>query len=229
VTVPTLLLARRSPLLMSGVVLFALWCATFVGWWQLAPRLWFFVHRPVFEVARVVVDPGTDYYGAALPFPLRFLSETGTVSSVVMSEGSEAGAFFPQGVGIPDDAGGYLYSTTSPVGADLYGSLCTRPQGLVDVQAHRPLSTATSRAVLSRAGSSGGSACVLRTTVGLRRRSGARRTDGSRDLLEQRLAALCLRYSTQARPDSTSSHSPTTYLRNRFEGLQGPHSVRLIR
>ena len=130
VTVPTLLLARRSPLLMSGVVLFALCCATFVGWWQFAPRLWFFVHRPVFEVARVVVDPGTDYYGAALPFPLRFLSETGTVSSVVMSEGSEAGAFFPQWVGIPDDAGGYLYSTTSPVGADLYGSLCTRPQDL---------------------------------------------------------------------------------------------------
>lgn len=130
VTVPTLILARRNPLLVSGVVVLALGCATFVGWWQFAPRAWFFVHRPAFEVARVLVDPGTDYYGAPLPLPLRFLSETGNVSPVQVTEGSEPGSFFPQWVGIPDDAGGYLYSRTRPAGADLYGSLCTDPRDL---------------------------------------------------------------------------------------------------
>ena len=129
-TVPALMLARRSAVLTGGIVLFALWCGTFVGWWQVAPRAWFFVHRPVFEVARVMVNPGPDYYGAPLPFPLRFLSETGEVSAITMSEGSETGAFFPQWVGVPDDAGGYLYSKTSPVGTDLYGSLCTNPHDL---------------------------------------------------------------------------------------------------
>ena len=88
------------------------------------------MRRPHENVATVLVDPGTDYYGAPLPFPLRFLSETESVSPVQLTGASEPGSFFPQWVGIPDDAGGYLYSRTPPVGADLYGSLCTDPRDL---------------------------------------------------------------------------------------------------
>lgn len=129
VTVRAARLALRRPVLMAAVIVVATFSLTFVGWWQLAPRVWFAVHWPLFEVSRAVIDdPTTDYYGAPLPFPLRFLSQTGTVSAV--QAGGTDGLFFPQWVGIPDDAGGYLYSPVSPEGADLYGSICTHPQRL---------------------------------------------------------------------------------------------------
>ena len=41
--------------------------------------------------------------------------------------------FFPQWMGIPDDAGGYIWSPgASPEGVDLYGMLCQAPVNLGD-------------------------------------------------------------------------------------------------
>jgi hypothetical protein len=92
--------------------------------WRHAPRTWFALHRPLYQRA-LETDPGSDYYGAKLPVPLRFLTEGGQVSE---HDGSR---FFPQWIGIPDDAGGYLYSPHgSPEGVDLYGMSCTGPVDL---------------------------------------------------------------------------------------------------
>ncbi|GAA4638712.1 hypothetical protein GCM10023114_45550 [Mycolicibacterium sediminis] len=98
--------------------------------WRVASGAYFQVHRPLFDLA-LGTAPGPSYYGAPLPLPLRFLTVTGKVSSLG-EEGSD-GRFFPQWAGIPDDAGGYLYSPGgSPVGVDLYGSLCADPVDLGD-------------------------------------------------------------------------------------------------
>ena len=43
------------------------------------------------------------------------------------------GRFFPQWIGIPDDAGGYIYSPSgSPAQADMYGMICSNPVDLGD-------------------------------------------------------------------------------------------------
>lgn len=104
--------------------------------YRVAPKTWFLVHRPLFEIARTV-DPGGEYYGNPLPFPLRFLSANGNVARVAAGERPYSGGdirFFPQWIGIPDDAGGYLYSPDgrSPAGADLFGKLCDEPVDLGD-------------------------------------------------------------------------------------------------
>lgn len=105
--------------------------------WRVAPKTWFLLHRPLFEVARTV-EPGDDYYGAKLPAPLRFLSAAGRLSGPRVVIGEERFdrpdvRFFPQWIGIPDDAGGYLYSPAgSPAGADLYGAICADPVDLGD-------------------------------------------------------------------------------------------------
>lgn len=97
------------------------------AWWRFAPHAWFAAHRPLYEQA-LNTDPGDDYYGARLPFHLSFLSATGKVS------GDRDGArFFPQWIGIPDDAGGYWYSPNdSPEGNDMYGMICEGPHDLGD-------------------------------------------------------------------------------------------------
>jgi hypothetical protein len=101
---------------------------------RIAPRTWFLLHRPLFEIARHV-EPGGEYYGNPLPPQLRFLSANGNVS---LASAERIGdrpeiRFFPQWVGIPDDAGGYLYSPEgSPAGLDLYGRICTAPDDLGD-------------------------------------------------------------------------------------------------
>lgn len=92
--------------------------------WKVAPRTWFAMHRPLFERA-LETDPGDGYYGNQLPGWLQFLVAEGRVSN---RGGSR---FFPQWIGIPDDAGGYLYDPNeSPAGADLYGDICTNPVDL---------------------------------------------------------------------------------------------------
>lgn len=89
--------------------------------WAFAPRAWFALHRQLFETA-LETDPGPEYYGNELPWHLRFLSVHGRVSDQAGSR------FFPQWIGIPDDAGGYLYNPVrSPSGADLYGMVCRNP------------------------------------------------------------------------------------------------------
>jgi len=85
---------------------------------------WFTVHRPLFDLA-LETDPGTDYYGNELPAPLRFLTADGRVSN------DNGNIFFAQWLGIPDDAGGYIYNPgQSPEGADLYGLFCQDPVDL---------------------------------------------------------------------------------------------------
>lgn len=99
---------------------------------RIAPKTYFALHRPLFEMARQT-DPGPDYYGNPLPWPLRFLTADGNVSAVSAGEqeADPGTLFFPQWIGIPDDAGGYLYSAEgAPAGADLYGSLCRNPVDL---------------------------------------------------------------------------------------------------
>ena len=70
----------------------------------------------------LVSPPGEEYYGPALPKELRYLSDTQRVSIV------DLGTFFiPRWTGIPDDAGGYWHSATSPEGRDMYGMGCVAP------------------------------------------------------------------------------------------------------
>lgn len=100
--------------------------------WRMAPRTWFLVHRPLFDLA-LATEPGDDYYGTKLPLPLQFLTVDGRVSSPLADDGPSDGVirFFPQWIGIPDDAGGYLYSPNgSPAGVDLYGMFCSDPVDL---------------------------------------------------------------------------------------------------
>jgi hypothetical protein len=92
--------------------------------WRLAPRTWFMVHRPLFNMA-LETDPGREYIGNELPPTLQFLTADGRVS-----EGN-GNRFFAQWFGIPDDAGGYIYNPRqSPKGADLFGSMCIDPVDL---------------------------------------------------------------------------------------------------
>jgi hypothetical protein len=130
-------LIRRGVTARGVAVLASLGCVFLLvsPGYRVAPETYFAMHRPLFEVARHT-DPGSEYYGNPLPFPLRFLTQMGNVSSVRTGDSPVSGStarFFPQWIGIPDDAGGYLYSPGgSPEGADLYGSLCTDPVDLGD-------------------------------------------------------------------------------------------------
>jgi len=122
----TLAVRRRRTALLTLVPLMVVATALVNPGWKVAPRAWFAVHRPLFDMA-LATDPGDLYYGNALPLPVRFLSVGGRVSN---QDGSR---FFPQWIGIPDDAGGYLYDPShSPAGADLYGSTCSEPVDLGD-------------------------------------------------------------------------------------------------
>lgn len=100
--------------MVAGVVVLA------APYWS-APKVWFALHRPLYDAA-LAVQPETGYYGSRLPAHLSVLSVNGS-SSV-------AGGvrFFPQWVGTPDDAGGFLYSPAGPpVGFDMYGAACGAP------------------------------------------------------------------------------------------------------
>lgn len=121
-----LVAGRRRTLLLTLVPMMVVVTAMVNPAWQVAPRTWFAMHRPLFDMA-LATEPGNLYYGNALPLPLRFLSVEGRVSD------QEGRRFFPQWIGIPDDAGGYLYDPVqSPSGVDLYGMLCGNPVDLGD-------------------------------------------------------------------------------------------------
>ncbi|MFT3715604.1 MAG: hypothetical protein QM774_06565 [Gordonia sp. (in: high G+C Gram-positive bacteria)] len=116
--------ARRSMITGAGLVVVLLLTGVVGAWWQASPRVWFETHRALYEQA-LHTDPGDDYYGAPLPLHLRFLSVGGHVS------GRKDTRFFPQWIGTPDDAGGYLYSPSgSPAGYDMYGQVCSDPTAL---------------------------------------------------------------------------------------------------
>lgn len=105
------------PLLLASLALAGPYATRF-------PQLWLRVHQPMYTAA-LAHDPGTDYYGSPLPPHLRVLAVDGRSSA-------DGGVrFFPQWIGIPDDAGGYLYSPDiAPVGFDMYGRLCGQPRDL---------------------------------------------------------------------------------------------------
>ncbi|WP_440712520.1 hypothetical protein [Gordonia sp. FQ] len=115
--------AGPAALVVGAVAL----CVLIGPWWQITPKSWFVTHRGLYELA-LRTDPGTSYYGTSLPAHLRFLTAGGTVS------GNPQGArFFPQWIGVPDDAGGYWYSPgRSPAGYDMYGMVCDAPVSLGD-------------------------------------------------------------------------------------------------
>lgn len=122
-------LVRRSPRragALSAAALLALAATVLLApWWQFWPRGWFAVHRPLFAQA-LRTDPGRDYDGARLPFAVSFLTADGRVS-----QPRDGIRFFPQWIGTPDDAGGYLYSPgRPPVDVDLRGAPCTSPADL---------------------------------------------------------------------------------------------------
>lgn len=90
------------------------------------PQLWMWIHRPMYTAA-LSHDPGTDYYGSTLPPNLRVLAVDGRSSA------KDGVRFFPQWIGIPDDAHGFLYSPgRAPVGFDMYGLECREPRDLGD-------------------------------------------------------------------------------------------------
>lgn len=117
---------RRWVVLATVVPVMVVVTAVVNSGWMVAPRAWFAMHRPLFERA-LETDPGRGYYGNKLPGSLRFLVAEGRVSN---RDGSR---FFPQWIGIPDDAGGYLYNPKeSPEGVDMYGDICSNPVDLGD-------------------------------------------------------------------------------------------------
>ena len=95
------------------------------NWSVLAPRAWFATHRALYDLTTDDAGGG-GYYGSSLGW-LRPLTVSGNASR------TETGLFYPQWIGIPDDAGGYLWSPSeSPEGLDLYGRICTDPVDLGD-------------------------------------------------------------------------------------------------
>lgn len=99
--------------------------AGLLNWSAAAPAAWFDSHRGLYERAARDLETADGYYGAELPLRWRPLSANGRVRS------DEAGLFFPQWLGIPDDAGGYFYAPDrSPQGADMFGTTCRSPEDL---------------------------------------------------------------------------------------------------
>ncbi|MGX1805835.1 hypothetical protein ACWIGI_08975 [Nocardia sp. NPDC055321] len=93
------------------------------------PRVNFVIQKPRFVMLTAMLDRGDfrdtrGYYGDLLPPHLASLSITGQVSGRVCQD--QRLYFIPQWVGIPDDAGGYLYipgtlDRNRPCMVDLYG------------------------------------------------------------------------------------------------------------
>lgn len=112
-----LLAAALIPVLLATLVVAGPYALRF-------PQLWFRVHQPMYRAA-LTHEPADSYYGSPLPLPLRVLAVDGASSA------SDGVRFFPQWIGIPDDAGGYLYSPAGrPIGFDMYGRQCQRPLDL---------------------------------------------------------------------------------------------------
>lgn len=127
VAVLGVVVARRVGVTVGGVVGTLVLAALLLNWSAVAPAAYFETHRALFDRAATSAHPDDSYYGSRLPLALRPLSAGGRVS------GEEEMLFFPQWMGIPDDAGGYFWSPhRSPEGADMYGMVCTDPADLGD-------------------------------------------------------------------------------------------------
>ena len=66
-----LVAGRRRRMLLTLVPVMVVVTAMVNPAWQVAPRTWFAMHRPLFDMA-LATEPGNLYYGNALPLPLRF-------------------------------------------------------------------------------------------------------------------------------------------------------------
>ncbi|GAB08842.1 hypothetical protein GOARA_021_00790 [Gordonia araii NBRC 100433] len=87
-------------------------------------------YRPLYNAA-LSADPGDDMYGNLLPLHLRYLAANGRMSGSTGGISADGIRFFPQWIGVPDDAGGFLYSPSgSPEGYDMYGMQCRGPVAL---------------------------------------------------------------------------------------------------
>lgn len=102
----------------------------FNNWAFVEPRSYYATHRGSFEHAAELVRAGEvgksdEYYGEKLPRALIDLSADGNASVVGQQDGKPV-VFLPQWLGIPDDAGGYIYydgELRSDTEVDLYGRL----------------------------------------------------------------------------------------------------------
>jgi hypothetical protein len=120
------LMSRRRWLAVTGGAVTVLLAVPLLNWSSAAPSAYFATHRALYD--RAVASTATDgsYYGARLPLALRPLSARGRVRAT-----DDGMLFFPQWLGIPDDAGGYFWSPDrSPEGADMFGMSCQDPQDL---------------------------------------------------------------------------------------------------
>lgn len=118
-------LSGRRWLAVSAPVVTVVLAAATVNWSVVAPATYFELHRPLYDHAVANAHPDDSFYGADLPVALRPLAAQGRVARV------DGMLFFPQWIGIPDDAGGYWWSPDrSPAGADMFGMACVHPEPL---------------------------------------------------------------------------------------------------
>lgn len=134
---------RTTRLKLVVVVLFSVVAVALSGWtssWtMLDPRSNFFVHQYRFAMLAEVLDRGDfrgthEYYGDPLPISLASLSLNGRVSIRGTCKGQPV-YFVPRWVGMPDDAGGYLYFPGLPEpGESCFLDLWGRPGYLSEAE-----------------------------------------------------------------------------------------------
>ncbi|MEU4781958.1 hypothetical protein [Micromonospora sp. NPDC023633] len=129
----TVRLARRaapagaSAALATAVLLVGV-CAWFTNWGLFHPASYWASHRWAFNAVADGVQEGRigtsrEYYGQRLPLHLRDLSTNGR-AAVVGRQDDKPVVFLPQWIGVPDDAGGYVYLDAPPrpdLVVDLFG------------------------------------------------------------------------------------------------------------
>lgn len=101
-------------------------------WWS--EEVYFQAHRDEFAALAEHFDSPSfkddpearEYYGAPLPPLLALVSSDGRASY------DGAATFVPVWQGIPDDAGGFFYSRTSPQDYDMYGLICDYPEQVAE-------------------------------------------------------------------------------------------------
>ncbi|MEU4477629.1 hypothetical protein AB0F68_06080 [Micromonospora sp. NPDC023966] len=117
---------RPAALATAAFLLVA--CGWFTNWGPFHPASYWATHRWAFNAVADGVRQGQigtsrDYYGELLPLQLRDLSTSGRAAVVGGQDGKPA-VLLPQWVGIPDDAGGYVYLEATPrpdLVIDLFG------------------------------------------------------------------------------------------------------------
>ncbi|MPZ26213.1 MAG: hypothetical protein GEV12_07105 [Micromonosporaceae bacterium] len=124
--------ARRGRLVLAATaVVLGIACTQVASWAVLVhPAPYYVTHRYAFDAVAAGVRDGSigvsdEYYGEPLPWYLRDLSTTGNVAKVGEQDRVPV-VFLPQWLGIPDDAGGYVFCDCYPrsdLTVDLFGAL----------------------------------------------------------------------------------------------------------